>query len=159
MIYKTTFDDVNIISMWKDPEMWGDSDFKAVSSMKYYDGIDHMGGNDMAVYDEEYSKPTFYIDAVEYAHSGCVSTHIVDNTVRVRGLFVKEKYRGQGISEQLLRHVIKHTKCDTFMWALAGPNSMHVHEKVGFVPVTEQYHQMPDGNVSKHHNCYMRYDP
>lgn len=153
MIHKATFADIT--SMWEHPEMWGDSDFKAVSSMKYYDGVDYMGGNDMNVYDEEYSKPTFYV----YGDRGCVSTHIIDNTLRVRGLFVKEQYRGQGISEKLLRHVIDNAECETFMWALAGPNSMHVHEKVGFVPVTEQYHQMPDGNVSKHHNCYMRYDP
>ena len=151
----------NVQHMWRDPEMWGDDDFKIVSSMKYYDGVDYHGGTDMSVYDEEKSKPRFLIhiptEEIGYV-SGCVSYFNISDTIRVRGLFVKKRFRGRGIAEDLLRRVIHEIPKGNLVWALAGPNSMRVHEKVGFVPVTEKYHQMPDGNVSKHHNCYMRYD-
>jgi GNAT superfamily N-acetyltransferase len=150
MITECAFND--IVPLWRDPEMWGDDEFKPVSSMKFYDGIDYMGGNDMSVYDLDESNPRFFM----YDSVGCISTHFVDRTTRLRGLFVQKEHRGQGISEQLLRHALRH--CSGYLiWALAGPNSTHVHEKLGFSTATQQFRTMPDGNVSKHKNSYMRY--
>jgi len=156
MINRVNFNDV--VEMWKDPEMWGNDVFKPVSSMKFYDGINHHGGNDMNVYDYTKSNPQF----LSYDNKGCLSYFWIDHTIRFRGLFVKKQYRGQGISEKLLRHAILNCSNFSFpfnfIWALAGPNSTHVHEKVGFKKITEQANAFPDGNVSKHMNSYMRYD-
>lgn len=158
MIDRVNFNDV--MEMWKDPEMWGDTEFKPVSSMKFYDGVDYHGGNDMSVYDYELSVPQFLL----YQNKGCISYFKIDRTIRFRGLFVKKEYRGQGISEKLLRYAISDcqnifpsTSYD-FIWALAGSNSTHVHKKVGFYSVTDKMHELPDGNYSHHKNGYMRYD-
>lgn len=156
MINRVEFNE--IIDMWKDPEMWGNDEFKPVSSMKFYDGINHHGGNDINVYDYTKSNPQF----LSYDNKGCLSYFWIDCTIRFRGLFVKKQYRGQGISEKLLRYAILDCSNSlfpfNFIWALAGPNSTHVHENVGFKKITDQANIFPDGNVSKHMNSYMRYD-
>ena len=155
--------------MWESPEMWGTDPYKPVSSMLYYDGKEHMGGNDLSVYGNKLSQPYFLVYKQQGFICGVVSWFWIQNTARLRGLYVKPEYRGQGISEKLLRKALNYSRLGwsafgeplplpDFAWALAGPNSMHVHEKVGFRKVTQQMHHMPDGNVSKHENCYMRYD-
>lgn len=156
----TTFEE--ILPLWQTPEMWGDEEPRRVSSMKYYDGIDFHGGNELNVYELKYSVPRFLAHKIKDDITGCVSVFWIDNTIRFRGLYVKPEYRGLGISEHLLRAAINATKEgmpeSNFGWALAGPNSTHVHKKVGFRQVTPQYNEMPDGNVSKHKNSYLRYD-
>jgi len=158
MILEATFAEVK--SLWSDPEMWGDYDVKLVSSMKFYDGKEYFGGNDMNVYDLSLSKPKFYVYYHKNEPAGCISYHLIDNTIRSRGIFVYKKFRGQKISEKLLRHVIdecRQTRPESFMWVMAGPNSMRVHSKCGFEQVTEQFNDvLPDKNKTTHNNCYMR---
>lgn len=158
LIIETTFADVR--PMWADQEMWNSNEVKPVSSMKFYDGKEYFGGNDMSVYDLSLSKPKFFIYIHNDEPAGCISYHLIDNTIRSRGIFVYKKYRGQKISEKLLRHVIdecRHTRPESFIWVMAGPNSMHVHSKCGFEQVTEQFKNvLPDKNLTQHNNCYMR---
>lgn len=156
--------------LWKSPEMWGDDQFKSVSSMKYFDGINYFGGNDLGVYENYNSSPQFLAAIHKGFHIGCVSIFNVSadkvrvsdtgNSVRFRGLYVAPEYRGRGISEELLQLAIRQAKKREadFFWALAGPNSTHVHQKVGFYNVTDKMHELPDGNYSHHKNGYMRYD-
>jgi N-acetylglutamate synthase-like GNAT family acetyltransferase len=172
-IFMIIFENVsykNIIHLWKSPEMWGNDNFDFVSSMKYFDGINYFGGNDLGVYENYNSSPQFLAAIHKGFHIGCVSIFDVSadkvrvsdtgKSVRFRGLYVAPEYRGRGISEELLQLAIRQAKKREadFFWALAGPNSTHVHQKVGFRTVTEQMHDFPDGNKSKHANSYLRYD-
>lgn len=158
MILETNFDTIK--PLWQDIEMWGDYPVKPVSSMKFYDGKKYFGGNDMYVYDVSLSQPKFYAFYVKNKIAGCISYHLIDNTIRSRGIFVVKKYRGQKISEKLLNHVIEEcnqTRPESFIWVMAGPNSMRVHNKFGFEQVTEQFTDvLPDNNKTMHNNCYMR---
>ena len=58
MILQTNFDTIK--PLWQDIEMWGNYPVKPVSSMKFYDGKEYFGGNDMSVYDVSLSQPKFY---------------------------------------------------------------------------------------------------
>ena len=158
-----------ILHMWKSPEMWGDDPVKPVSSMLYYDGINYFGGNDLSVYTDSWSNPKFLVYKQQGWMAGVISWYWIQNTVRLRGLYVKPEYRGLGIAEKLLTKALEESNrawncygeaipIPHFAWVLAGPNSTHVHEKVGFKKITEQANAFPDGNVSKHMNSYMRYD-
>ena len=155
----------SILHLWKSPEMWGDDDFNMVSSMLYYDGVNHLGGNAMDVYKMHYACPQFFAAKHKGFHAGVVSIFSIPgptgDQIRFRGLYVKPEYRGQGIAENLLKRAIREANFREadFYWALAGPNSTRVHEKVGFRKITEQAHHLPDGNFSKHKNSYLRYDP
>ena len=145
--------------MWESPEMWGKDPFKPVSSMLYYDGSTYLGGNDLSVYEPD-NYPIFMVYEKDGVHTGVISWFQIQNTVRFRGLYVKPDYRKEGIAEMLLVKATLESACMRckFGWALAGPNSIRVHEKAGFRRITQQMHHMPDGNVSKHENCYMRYN-
>lgn len=165
---KCNYEDVT--PMWRSEEMKID---RKVSSMKYYDGKYFHGGNDMNVYDLTYSKPVFIT-----AHTGgideplgCISYHTVASclspkdyidwdleSTRIRGIYVKPQYRGNRVATALLRNVLVNTaRKPGIKWALVGPNSKRVHEKLGFVQVTDHMHELPDGNKSLHENCYMRW--
>lgn len=158
MIVETDFETIK--PLWNEPDMWGNYPVKPVSSMKFYDGKNYFGGNDMSVYDLSVSSPKFYAYYKSTNIAGCISYHIIDKTIRSRGIFVYKKYRGQKISEHLLNHVIedcRQNRPENFIWAMAGPNSMRVHFKCGFEQVTEQFvDNMPDNNKTIHNNCYMR---
>ena len=155
----------HILPLWKDESMFGDTIIKAVSSMKYWNGLDHHGGNEMSVYDLDKSNPVYlgYIVGLELA--GGVSFFSMENNIyRTRGLFVYPKHRNKGIATKLLNRVISrvHERHDIFeegiLWAMAGPNSIAAHRRVGFDQISEQFsHDLPDGNITNHYNCYMRY--
>lgn len=158
MILQTDFNTIK--PLWQNLEMWGNIDVKPVSSIKFYDGKKYFGGNDMSVYDISISQPKFYVYCVNNIVVGCLSYHLIDKTIRSRGLFVVKEYRGQKIAEKLLNHVIEEclqTRPESFIWAMAGPNSMRVHSKFNFEQVTKQFKDvLPDNNKTIHNNCYMR---
>lgn len=158
----------DVLPFWKTEEMQMS---RLVSTMMYYDGKFFYGGNDMNVFNYEYSKPTFFIAVINNKPVGCISYHIVNAkkvitndkiknipSIRFRGIYVDKQYRKNGISEQLLNHAIIDSIKENINlnWSMAGPNSKRVHEKLGFVSVTEQMYDLPDGNKSLHKNCYMK---
>lgn len=71
---------------------------------------------------------------------GVVSAHQTEKRVfRLRGLYVIDSFRGQGLASKLINHVCEYTKKKGAMeiWTLPRKTSWPVYQKIGFKLYTD----------------------
>jgi GNAT superfamily N-acetyltransferase len=83
-------------------------------------------------YSNDIGNPTF----LGYFHDrrlvGVNSYHRVDTTIRSRGLYVLDSYRGKGIASCLLGEVINRAETDSIVWSFPKESALSVYLKAGF---------------------------
>ena len=112
--------------LWK--ELWPNREnIKAMSSLTI------NGEIDMEIY-KKY-KPTFWLLQTKKEEIGCVSGHpSSEESFRLRGLYIREKYRGKGFSHKLLSEALFFAKKSGYklVWTLPRVSVSKVYESVGF---------------------------
>jgi GNAT superfamily N-acetyltransferase len=76
-----------------------------------------------------------------------------DGSMRSRGLWVHEDFRGRGLGLQLLQHAIYLSSSSTFCWSLPRLTSWPVYEKAGFVLTSSWF-----STDTSPKNAYVKYD-
>lgn len=98
--------------------------------------------------EEKYGMPKgrLYLAYVDDAVAGCIALRPFDETrCELKRLYVREPFRGNGIAETMVRHVLKDAQnigydamlLDTLPF-LTG--ALHLYEKLGFVKIPPYQH-------------------
>lgn len=125
MILAISFE--QIYDIWS-KKLWPSrlSAIEKTSAMNYLGGYDILNLN---------YTPSFFAYYTNNQIAGVNSGHLCNNNgYRSRGLYVEEKYRGQGIGQQLLEHTInlaKEAKA-SYVWSYPRQTSWNTYEKAGF---------------------------
>ena len=152
MIEYKLLDTDTAIEYWK-KYLWKDlEEIRHVSSMTI------ERGNNLKVYDLEYSRPQ-YIGAFDGNRIvGINSGHVVVNRIeyRSRGLYVHPDYRKSGIGQMLLKGVIDLSKEEDcyYSWSFPRKSSLKTYESVGFKKVSDWITKDVDFGP----NCYVILD-
>lgn len=117
-----------ILPVWQN-ELW----VKRVSKIETHSAMVYNSSE----YDtKNFSLPVWFFGYYENnSLLGVNSAHLcADGSLRSRGLFVYEKYRGNGIAKLLLSLTVKKHKelSSKFLWSYPRKSSWHVYEKAGF---------------------------
>jgi GNAT superfamily N-acetyltransferase len=88
--------------------------------------------NSIYAYSNDIGDPTFLGYFLDGRLVGVNSYHRIDTTIRSRGLYVLDSYRGKGIANQLLGEVIRRAKIDSMVWSFPKDSALSVYLRVGF---------------------------
>ena len=125
----------NIQKLWK--ELWPNrKDIQAMSSLAI------NGSIDMSIY-TKYS-PIFWLLQTKKEGIGCLSGHPTsEESFRLRGLYIKPEYRGNGFSHKLLSKALLFAREAGYKlaWTLPKVSVLGVYESVGFYRCSKDIHK------------------
>ena len=129
-IQPVTFNE--ILPIWRD-YLWPNrvSDITPTSAMSF------MGGYDLQ---NMSPNPTFFAYVVDGVIAGVNSGHMCkDNDYRSRGLYVFEKFRGNGIGSILLKATIEQARIEeaALCWSYPKDTSWKTYASAGFKLVSD----------------------
>ena len=127
---QSTFDE--IYDIWHD-KLWPNRISKIEPMSSLYWKQPRTIIKDKTIFDKY--TPTFWIIKSEHEIIGVNSGFRTGEKVyRSRGLYVDVKYRGQGLSQILLRHVVDQGKREDchWIWSMPRKTVLPVYQKMGF---------------------------
>lgn len=132
MIKKISFDE--ICTIWKN-NLWPSrvSPIEPNSAMNFLNGYSSYN---------MHATPTFFGYHVNEELAGVNSGHMCEhNQYRSRGLYVFDKYRGQGLGVKLLLATINQAKNENadMVWSLPRYTSWKTYSKAGFILSSEWF--------------------
>jgi N-acetylglutamate synthase-like GNAT family acetyltransferase len=105
------------------------------SPIKTHSAMMHLGGYDMG----NYNLPVFFIGY--YDNNKLIGTnsyhYCTDNSLRIRGLWVHNDFRKQGIASNLIKYVIDHKDQSGYIWAYPRRTSLNIFNSLGFVQTSD----------------------
>lgn len=103
---------------------------------------------------------TEYIALAEVEGVKCGLGRVVtidEGNVELGGMYVLDQFRGMGIAEQIILHLLQNHEQYKKIWCLPFEHLQHFYNKFGFLDQKTHDYKIPDKIYDKHKWCNQNY--
>jgi predicted GNAT family N-acyltransferase len=104
---------------------------------------------------------TEYIALAEVEGVKCGLGRVVtidEDNVELGGMYVLDQFRGMGIAEQIVLHLLQNHEQHKKIWCLPFKHLQHFYNKFGFLDQKTQDYKIPDKIYNKYKWCNQNYN-
>ncbi|WP_109096986.1 GNAT family N-acetyltransferase [Aquimarina sp. AU58] len=106
----------------------------------------------------DYTSEYIAIAEVEGAKCGLGRVVNIDqNNLELGGMYVLDQFRGMGIAEKIILHLLKNHEQHKKIWCLPFEHLQHFYNKFGFLDQKTHNYEIPDKIHAKHKWCNQNY--